>query len=272
MPRSTEPANAPLSAVRVLPLAHTRQLGQQIYHYLQSTGSTNADARELARCGAPHGTLVVAETQTAGRGRHDRPWVSPPGLGIYATLLLRPTRIPPGQTPLLTLLAAVADAEAIALTVPNLMPVIKWPNDILVNGRKTAGILAELTDSHETAPCILIGIGINVNTPVNRLPARPLYPATSLAQEAGMHVPRTALLAAYLKRFEQWLARLEAGDSNALIADWNAWSGIKGKRVSIVQETQTLHGTVTGIDTDGALRLQTNANQTTRILSGDLRY
>jgi len=253
-------------------LAHTRQLGQQIYHHLQSTGSTNADARELARCGAPHGTLVVAETQIAGRGRHNRPWMSPPGFGIYATLLLRPSRIPPDQTPLLTLLAAVAAAEAIALTVPNLMPVIKWPNDILVNGRKAAGILSELADCPKTAPCILIGIGINVNTPVKMLPARPLYPATSLAQEAGTHVPRAALLAAWLQRFEQWLARLEAGDSNAVIADWNAWSGIKGKRVSVVQETQTLHGTVTGIDTDGALLLQTNDNQTTRILSGDLRY
>ncbi len=268
---ATDLPDTPLTAAHVLPLAGTRQLGHQVYRYLQTTASTNADARALGEAGAPHGSLVVAETQTAGRGRHDRRWLSPPGLGIYATLLLRPAKLPPAQTPLLTLLAAVAATEAIALTVPNLTPVIKWPNDILINGRKTAGILSEMAAYPKAAPCILIGIGINVNTPLGMLPARPLYPATSLAHEAGSPVSRASLLAAWLQRVERWLARLEAGDSSSLIADWNVWSGITGKRVSVIQETQTLHGTVAGIDADGALLLQTDNSQITRILSGDLR-
>lgn len=266
------PADDPLSAARVLPLAGTRQLGRQVYQYLPTTASTNADARALAVAGAPHGSLVVAETQTAGRGRHDRPWLSPPGQGIYATLLLRPASLQAAQSPLITLLAAVAAAEAIARTVPALKPSIKWPNDILVNGRKVAGILAELADSKAAAPCILLGIGINVNTPLDRLPERPLYPATSLAMEAGHAVSRPALLAAWLQRAEHWLERLDGGQHEALLSRWTECAGMTGRRVSVTRQDGFLQGTASGIDTDGALLLRTDDNQTLRILSGDLRF
>lgn len=262
--------DAPLTAARVLPLAGTRQLGHQIYRYLETTASTNTDARSLGAAGAPHGSLVVAETQTAGRGRHDRLWLSPPGLGIYATLLLRPANLTPEQTPLLTLLAAVAATEAIARTIHELSPSIKWPNDILIEGRKVAGILAEMADGAAASPCVLLGIGINVNTPLDRLPERPLYPATSLALEAGHTVSRAALLAAWLQRVEHWLGRLENGETEALLEQWNIGAGMTGRRVSVTQQTGVLQGTVSGIDTDGALLLLTDDDQTIRILSGDL--
>jgi len=269
---TTDLPDEPLSAAHVLPLAGTRQLGRQVYQYLQTTASTNADARALAVAGAPHGSLVVAETQTAGRGRHDRPWLSPPGQGIYATLLLRPSGLPAAQSPLLTLLAAVAAAEAITRTIPGLKPSIKWPNDILIGGRKVAGILAEMADGTAAAPCILLGIGINVNTPLDRLPERPIYPATSLALEAGHAVSRAALLAAWLQRVEHWLERLGNGQHEALLSRWTECAGMTGRRVSVTQQTGVLQGTVSGIDTDGALLLHTDDNQTVRILSGDLRF
>ncbi len=266
------PADDPLSAMHVLPLAGTGQIGRQVYQYLQTTASTNTDARALAVAGAPHGSLVVAETQTAGRGRHDRPWLSPPGQGIYATLLLRPSGLPAAQSPLLTLLAAVAAVEAITRTVPGLVPSIKWPNDILIGGRKVAGILAEMDDGMAAAPCILLGIGINVNTPLDRLPERPIYPATSLALEAGHAVSRAALLAAWLQRVEHWLERLESGQHEALLARWTECACMTGRRVSVTRQTGVVQGIASGIDTDGALLLRTDDNHTLRILSGDLRF
>jgi len=266
------PSDVPLTAACVLPLANTRQLGHRIYRYLETTASTNADARALEQTGAPHGSLVVAETQTAGRGRHDRLWLSPPGVGIYATLLLRPAHLAPEQTPLLTLLAAVAATEAIARTVPEVAPSIKWPNDILIDGRKVAGILAEMTDGAAAAPCVLLGIGINVNTPRDRLPERPLYPATSLAQEAGHTVSRAALLGAWLQRVEHWLGRIEDGQSKALLERWTRCAGMTGRRVTVTQQAGVVGGTVSGIADDGALLLLTDDDQTIRILSGDLRF
>jgi BirA family biotin operon repressor/biotin-[acetyl-CoA-carboxylase] ligase len=256
----------------VLPLAGTRLLGHQIYRYLETTASTNTDARALGEAGAPHGSLVVAETQTAGRGRHERRWLSPRGLGIYATLLLRPPGLPVSEFPLLTLLAAVAAVEAISRTVPALGPSIKWPNDILIDGRKVGGILAEMPDGAAAVPCILLGIGINVNTPADMLPDRPIYPASSLALEAGHTVSRAALLAAWLQRVEYWLERLEHGQSECLLARWTECASMTGRRVSVTQQTDVRQGIVCGIAADGALLLRTDDGQTLRILSGDLRF
>ncbi len=266
-----EKMNESLTAATVLPLAAARVLGKSRYQHLQTTGSTNADAHRLGEDGAPHGTLVVAESQTQGKGRQGRDWISPTGQGIYATLLLRPSGLAVEDTPLLTLLAAVAAVEAINRTCPGLGPSIKWPNDILVRQRKVAGILSEAAYAGQTLDFVLVGIGINVNTPVEALPRRPLYPATSLATEAGHPLSRHALLAHWLTRMEDWLLILMEGGHVSLREQWMQYAGMTGRQVTVQQQSESIQGTVTGIANDGSLLLRTTDGQIQRILSGDVR-
>lgn len=257
-----------LSAAKVLPLSVTRQLGRGLYRYLDSTGSTNDDAREMGEAGALHGSMVVAEMQTSGRGRHDRVWVSPPATGIYATLLLRPG-LPPEETPLITFAAVVALAEAVQQTC-GLTPTIKWPNDLLVNGRKVAGILTETVTTGMSVDFVLTGIGINVNTPAGVLPERVLFPASSLAVEAGRRFSRAALLGAWLGCFERWLDGLCAGERTALTGRWMEFAGMIGCNVAVKDMPGEIRGIVTGITPEGALLLRTEDGQMAHILSGDL--
>lgn len=141
----------------------TEVLGRKEILHFEETDSTNARARELADQGAPEGTLVVAERQTQGRGRKGRIWFSPPGAGIYASLILRPS-IPPHEATRITFVTAVAAAEAL-LHLTDLNVRIKWPNDILVNGKKVAGILTEISTERGAVDYAVVGLGMNVNTP-----------------------------------------------------------------------------------------------------------
>ncbi len=266
--RAVFPVDDRLAADDVLPRSTCLVFGHGLYRYLECTGSTNDEARELAEAGAPHGSLVVAETQTAGRGRHSRPWVSPPATGIYATLLLRPG-MPPEDIPLLTLTAAVAAAEAVE-KVCGQDTVIKWPNDLLLHGRKVAGILTEASITAASA-FVLVGIGINVNTPAGALPPRPLFPASSLAVETGGTISRAALLAAWLERFESWYDRLQGGDRDALTSRWVALSGMAGCEVNVANMPGDVQGVVAGIAPDGALLLKTADGRLLRILTGDVQ-
>jgi BirA family biotin operon repressor/biotin-[acetyl-CoA-carboxylase] ligase len=191
-------------------------------------------------------------------------------MGIYATLILRPATLTIDQVPLLSLLAAVATAEAIAQTTPTLAPMIKWPNDILVNGNKVAGILAQLSNDQPHTPCVLIGIGINVNTPTDQLPTRPLYPASSLKAEVGYALSRRALLAACLERIEHWLDLIERSNTGALLDRWQSLACIDENPITIKQQNGTVSGRVQGIAADGSLMLKTGDNNVIRILSGDV--
>lgn len=263
-------APARLLASEVQPLAKCRTMGKSRYVHHESIDSTNAKARRLAEAGCPEGTLVVAEQQTAGKGRKGRDWVSPAETGIYATLVLRPP-LPMEDTPLLTLLTAVAVAEAI-LEVTALHPTIKWPNDILVNERKVAGILTEVSSDVDRVEFALIGLGLNVNTEKKDLPQRPIFPATSLAIEAGASQNRPALLAQWLEHFESGYSLLVSGNRQPLLDRWKALAELTGRRVTISRIHDSISGTITNIDTDGALLLQTPDGQEHRILSGDIAF
>ncbi len=240
--------------------------GGIIHH--EETESTNTDARALAEQGAADGTLVVAECQTAGRGRMGRPWVSPAGDGIYASLILRPD-MPLHRVPLLTLLTAVAAAEAIR-RVTGLSACIKWPNDLLIGNRKVAGVLTEAASEIDAVEFVIVGLGMNVNTPKHKLPPRPLYPATSIRAESGQPVDRLGLLVATLDRFGYWYRRLGADGADSLRQRWLELSGMQGRRIRIQREAITIRGTVDGIDTDGALLLTDSAGRPQRIYSGDI--
>ncbi len=259
-----------LLPVEVLPLSTCKTFGKSLYEHYDTIDSTNIRARALAEAGCPNGALVVAEGQSEGRGRKGRLWTSPAGDGIYATLILHP-KLPLEDTPLLTLLTAVATAQSI-IEVADIQPAIKWPNDILVNGHKVAGILTEVSSDVDRVEFALIGIGLNVNTSAEELPDRPIFPASSLAIEAGSHLSRARLLAAWLDRMESAYSRFIAGDRESLLNSWKQLAGIMGKRVTIKRIHDSVSGTVKDIDSDGALILISDKGEQTRILSGDVKF
>ena len=164
---------------------------------------------------------------------------------------------------------AVSACEAItAITAQT--TTIKWPNDLLLNGGKLAGILTEMTGDADALSVVIIGIGINVNTAADQLPTRPIYPATSLLIETGQPTDRGDLLAAFLERFETWFDRLIQGESAAIVERWTLLSGIIGQALSVQQVSGIVAGTVTAVDPSGALRLRDAAGNSRLVVSGDV--
>ena len=233
------------------------------------TGSTNADAATWADGGAPEGLVVLADLQTAGRGRLGRSWSSPPGVGIYASVLLRPdTHV----ARLLSIAAGVAVAEAIE-EVTGLRPALKWPNDVYLDGggahppRKVAGILAEGGVSG-AGTWVVIGFGINV------LPGYPpeLARATSIEAELGRAVDRGELLASCLVRLAARYTDLKDGRRASVLNSWRARAASTvGRRVEWDDGGTVMSGEVAGIDDDGGLMVSTRAGAA-RIVSGEVRW
>jgi BirA family biotin operon repressor/biotin-[acetyl-CoA-carboxylase] ligase len=189
----------------------------------------------------------VAEAQRFGRGRIGRAWSSPPGTGIYCSILLRPQR-DPEQMSGLTLLGAVAVAEAIHLAA-HLTPAIRWPNDVLIQDRKVAGILTEAQRQEQEPPHVVMGIGLNVNTPSSVLPPE----ATSLSEAAGLPVDRLALARAVLQQLDHYYLAWLAGETATIQQAWRSHLTTLGRQVTIQQQDRTLHGTAIDVTETGAL-------------------
>lgn len=235
---------------------------------LASTASTNSDALALGRGGAATGTLIVAETQTGGRGRLGRSWLSPPGAGLYFSLILRP-RLAPVDFPKITLAAGLAVCRAVEEET-GLSPAIKWPNDLLLDNRKFCGILTE-GDPLSSDPLAVLGIGINVTTPFAAFPEALRAKATSLLAHSGTLYARGRLLAAVLSRLEAVLARLEGGDFATILAEWRKRDALLGKRLSWVTPAGAIvTGIALGPDEEGVLHLQGDTGIIHEVLSGDL--
>lgn len=239
----------------------TRQLGQNLDCHFQ-VDSTNLRAKQLARQGAPHGTLVLTERQTGGRGRMQRSWSSPPG-GIYLSLVLRP-ELPPQQAFRVTMIAAVALREAIAALGAD--AAIKWPNDVLVGGRKVCGMLSELDGSMERVEWLVVGIGINANVEPEELPGDALCHATTLKGELGHPVERIALVNGFLCRLEALLAQPFSGVAQA----YREHMALLGKSVRIIQGERVRAGVLEAVDDEGALLLREEGGALTRVLAGDV--
>ena len=208
----------------------TKTMGQSIYFY-EETDTTNNRARELALEGAPEGTLVVAEKQTAGRGRRGKVWESPLGTGIWMSLVLRP-QIAPAEASVLTLLCGLATAEAIE-TETGLSAGIKWPNDILINGKKAVGILTEMDCEMSEVHFVIPGIGINVNTA--SFPPEIAEIATSLYLECGKTVSRRRLVHKVLERLEEhYETFLRTGSFAAMLEDYRKHCITLGKEVHVL--------------------------------------
>ncbi|MBI3895581.1 MAG: biotin--[acetyl-CoA-carboxylase] ligase [Acidobacteria bacterium] len=246
---------------------HRGQFGCQIYHFYE-TDSTMTEAERLAGKDAPHGTLVIAEEQTAGRGRFGRQWFSEPAVGIYFTLILRP-RLAPSAASILTLLAGVALAEIIH-EICQLPTDLRWPNDVLIREKKCAGILVEMTAEPERIAHILMGIGVNVNHP--QMPKDLTAEATSLHQEAGRTFSRLEILSAVLKRLERYyLQCLEQGPAVIVHRFSEISSFARGKRVRITDGPRLLTGETAGLSPEGILLLRRDDGQTEMILGGQVR-
>lgn len=247
----------------IKPNLKTKYIGKKIY-YFESLPSTMDTAMQLGLKGAEEGTLVLAETQSHGRGRMGRPWVSPKYKGIYLSLILRP-QIPPQQLSILTLLAAVSAVETVN-EVFGQEAKIKWPNDILLNGKKLGGILTEINAEVDQMRFVVIGIGININNDKKSL----LPQATSLKEERGESFNRISLLQKILKSIEDNYESFKTKGNDFIIDKWRASNVTLGKRVKVNLHHVLLEGQAVGIDSDGALLLRKDSGITQRVTSGDI--
>jgi len=228
------------------------EIGQTIIHHFR-TDSTNSVALNLAQKGAKHGTVVVAEEQTAGRGRLGRKWYSEKSSGIYMSVILRPP-FSPTAAPILTLMAGVATQQTLSAAT-GLSVDIRWPNDLLVNGKKVAGILTEMNAELGWLHSVVLGIGINVNH--SAMPAELKPTATSLRIESQRPWSRVQIFVALLKELERYYHLLLEKGSAAIAERWAAASTYAvGKRIRIVTAEAESLATTLGLDPKGALRVQ----------------
>ncbi|KQC47026.1 MULTISPECIES: biotin--[acetyl-CoA-carboxylase] ligase [Geobacillus] len=246
----------------------TETLGHTI-HFFEEVDSTQRIAAKLAYEGAPEGTLVVAEEQKAGRGRLDRKWFSPKGTGIWMSLILRPP-IPPQRAPQLTLLVAVAISQAIQ-EVTGLVPNIKWPNDILLHGKKGVGILTELQADPDRVHSVIVGIGINVNQTAEQFPEDIRAIATSLAIEKGERIKRAPLIQEILLRIERLYKQYLAHGFRSIKLLWEGYAVSIGKPVTARTLGGTIRGIARGITEDGLLILEDEEQNTHYIHSADIQ-
>ncbi len=249
----------------------TKWLGKRLVCKME-TGSTNSDAAALGRTGAPDGTVVLADSQTAGRGRLGRTWVSRPGLNLYLSVLLRPT-ILPAAAPQLALVAGLAVAQA--LEAEGLEPTIKWPNDVLLGGRKVCGILTELEAETDRVEFVVVGIGVNLNSELEDFPPELHERATSVLMASAKKVERARFAAELLLRLESVYERFRADGFGALATEWAARSALAGREITVDGAGGVVRGTYEGIDSEGALLLKEGGNgeqggTTRRVLAGDV--
>lgn len=240
--------------------------GKNIQHFFK-TDSTNRVALELGHGGEPEGTVVLAEEQTAGKGRAGRTWQSDRAAGIYVTLLLRP-RLAPVQAPLLTMMAGLS-ARAAMEAQTGLAPDLKWPNDLLLRGKKAGGILTEMHAEPSQIRFVIVGIGLNVNQ--EKFPSDLSEKATSLRIETGKQISRMELLVRLLREFESDYNRfLREGPAAVTRRFETASSYTQGKRVRVTSGTESFAGTTAGLGPEGLLQVKREDGQVVTVISGDV--
>jgi BirA family biotin operon repressor/biotin-[acetyl-CoA-carboxylase] ligase len=232
----------------------------------QETSSTNDVVEKLARDGVAEGVVVFAESQSKGRGRLGRKWISPAGQGLWFSVLLRP-QLSPAAVTQLTIAAATAVARAIRAQT-GLVPEIKWPNDIWIQNKKAAGILTELSAELDRVRYVIIGIGVDVN--VAEFPEELASVATSLALAAGTNFSRAELACAILQELDSDYARIRRGEFAALAEEWEQQCVTLGQRVRIQIGDRTVTGRAESLASDGALLLRTDHGHLERIVGGDV--
>jgi len=241
----------------------TRLIGKKIY-YFDVLASTMETAMGLGTKGVPEGTLVVAETQTKGKGRLGRAWYSPKHKGIYLSLVLRPD-ILPNQAPVLTLLSAVAVCEAIK-EVCRLDTQIKWPNDIFLNNKKIGGILTEMAAETDRVSFMAVGIGLNVNNDKKSL----ISGASSLKEEKGEPISRLQLLQELLRRIEANYSLFCKKETACILEKWREHSMTLDRRIKVYSHKEHIEGQAQDVDADGGLLVRLDTGITKKVMAGDV--
>jgi BirA family biotin operon repressor/biotin-[acetyl-CoA-carboxylase] ligase len=235
---------------------------------LTETVSTNAVAFRMAEDGAAEGCVVIADCQTGGKGRMGRTWVSPPGVNFYCSIIVRPP-IKPMAAPQLTFLSVVAVARSIEL-LTGLAPRIKWPNDLLLNGKKVAGLLNEMSAETDKVNFVVLGIGVNLNMRADQFPPELRHPATSILLETGKSISRVAFTRTLLQELDAIYALFLAEGYAPVRKEWLERSRLTGEQVTVKDNGIVQSGIVAGIDEYGALLLETADGKVIQILSGDV--
>jgi len=257
-----------LISAEVIADLNTTLIGSDII-FLPQTDSTNIQARLLADQGAVDGTVLIADQQTGGKGRMGRFWVSPQGVNLYLSIILRPD-IPLRDATQMTFLSAVAVAEAIE-GCGDLTPRLKWPNDVLLNGKKVAGLLNELNAETEQIHYMILGVGVNLNMRPDQFPTNLRSPATSLLIEGGAKISRLDFTRTLLQKTDQLYSRYLAEGFQPIMSAWEERSHMLGRRVEVDYSHSRLIGIVKGLDEAGALLLTLPNGQVERVLAGDVK-
>lgn len=260
----------PLAPEDIRAALQARVVGRELI-LRSEVDSTNDALMGLARAGAAPGTVLIAEAQTKARGRRGQPWFSPPGLNLYVSVLLRPV-LRPEQLPVFSFIASLAVTDA--LVALGARPTIKWPNDVLLDGRKVAGSLAEVSLRGEHVEAVVLGVGVNLNVSSVALreglgPAAQF--ATSVAEALGAPVDRAAFAAAYLNAVDRWAETFEREGGAPLVAAWKQREIVTARRVEVRDEGATLEGRVQGLDGQGRLVVIDARGARTVVTTGDLR-
>lgn len=266
-PVSQSPAKNDLLRPEILRKKLDRSIFARDIVFHQTLDSTNTLAKKLGTSGAPEGTLVLAEEQTAGRGRMGRTWLSPRHANLLFSVLLRPAIEAKGVF-LLTMILALATIDGVKELLP-LRIMLKWPNDLYVGRKKLGGILTEFSAWKNVVEYVVLGLGLNVNwRPGDE--GRLLYPATSILAETGKRVSREDLLARILKRFESQYQKVLDGRSEEFYERWNKESILLNRRVEVTTTGKKICGKALRIDRNGALIILDDRGQERKMVYGDV--
>ena len=257
-----------LSAAAIGEGLTTAYLGRSLY-YQPCMSSTQDEARRLAEEGAPEGTLVLADYQSAGRGRFERRWYAPPGSSLLLSLLFRPV-LAPDRAQRLTMICALGVLDALTALDGDLgrRVGLKWPNDIVCEGRKLGGILTEGSVKGQELEYVVVGLGLNVNLDPGGLPKGLLVPATSLSHALGRPVARRPLLWSLLAAIEGRYERFKSGEEP--VGEWGASLQTLGQQVAVRSGDELVEGLAEAVDLDGALLVRQADGRLRRLLVGDV--
>lgn len=241
-------------------------VGREVHHFAEVT-STNDIAKELAAKGVEEGVLVISETQTLGRGRLGREWASPEG-GVWFSIILRP-KVDPRDSSKLTFVAAVAVAKAIR-EMFDLEAEIKWPNDILIGGKKVCGILTETRIKGEMVDFVVVGVGINANVSLDSFPESLRNTLTSLKEEMKEEIEREKFLCALLEELEQYYLMFLQREFDLILEEWRSLAGFLGQYVEVVSFDERINGLAVDVDRDGALMIKLRNGTVKKVMEGDV--
>jgi BirA family biotin operon repressor/biotin-[acetyl-CoA-carboxylase] ligase len=249
------------------PGIRTARIGRTIV-VKDETGSTNDDLWDLGRQGAEEGTVVIAEMQRAGRGRRGRQWIGPARRNLYMSVLLRPT-FPPAEAAMVSLMAGVVLCEAME-EVFRLRPQLKWPNDLLLDGKKAAGILAEMHAEQESIRFLVLGIGVNINMGREMFPEDLRYPATSVQIAMGRPVKRLPFVRRLMECLDEGYQRLLDDRGASALEAWNRYCAHPGEWLELSTAGGTIRGRFRGLDEEGSMILESAAGRAEKIRAGDV--